>query len=220
MILTRPWFSATVILTLALSIGVNTTVFTLANAALFKPIPLPGGAHLVVVREQDQKNPNNFQALSYPQFRQFQSQSRSFTALEAAGEGQAVIGENGIPPARYFMGNISTGLFAMLRIDPVVGRTFSASDGKLGSPPVALIGYSVWQNRYAGAANIVGRTVRLNGVATTLIGVMPEGFKFPTNEEVWTPIVPTKEIDDRSRRGLLLYGRLPPEFTSPRPRVT
>src|ERR1700689_4750963 len=130
MILTRPWFSVTVIVTLALSIGVNTTVFTLTNAALFKPLPLPGGDRLATVIDEDPKNPSHKRALSLPQFLELRSQNHTFASLEAAGEDHVILGENGSPPERYNLGNISTGLFAMLRVPPVLGRTFTEADGR------------------------------------------------------------------------------------------
>jgi predicted permease len=210
MIITRPWFSATVIVTLALSIGMNTTVFTLANAALFKPVPLPGGSRLVAVTENNPKITNGQRSLSYPQFIQFQAQSHSFSGLEASANQQVVIGENGTPPERYTGANVSTGLFAMLQVAPVIGREFAEADGKVGGAPVALIGYGLWKGRYGGAADVVGRTVRMNGVPTTIIGVMPADFRFPSEQDVWTPIVPTKDVLDRTHRGIRLYGRLAP----------
>ena len=206
----RPWFSAAVIATLALSIGINTTVFTLANAVLFKPVPLPGGDRLVTVLQHDSKNPKDMQSFSLPEFLQYQSQSHSFSSLEASGDEEVVIGDKGTPPERYSMGTVSTGLLAMVQVPPILGRTFTADDGKPGGAPVTVIGYRIWQSRYAGATDIVGRAVRLNGVSTTVIGVMPDGFHFPVNQDAWTPIVPTKDLLDRTRRGLRLYGLLSP----------
>jgi predicted permease len=210
MIATRPWFSATVIITLALGIGVNTTVFTLVNAALYKPVPIPGGERLVIVAEHETKNPANRHPVSLPEYREYLEQNHTFSGLEAADTDQGVISENGIPPDRYDLAAVSPGLFGMLKTWPVLGRAFLAADGQRGAPRVALLSYSVWQKRYGGVSDIVGRTVQLNGSATTIIGVMPDGFHFPSTQDLWTPYVPAPENEDRTHRDLMLFGLLSP----------
>ncbi len=210
MIRSHRWFSAAVVITLALGIGINTTVFTLVNAVLLKPVPVPGGERLVVVGSQRSDNPDDFRGIAYADFREYRAANRTFEDLEAITRSQAVLGENAIPPERFSMARISTGLFGMLRMPPVLGRALSPDDEKPGADAVALISYRVWQNRYAGAADVVGRAVRLNGAPATIVGVMPEGFLFPNNEDVWTPLVPDEELEKRSNRPLQLYGLLKP----------
>ena len=206
MILTRPWFSAAVIITLALGIGINTTVFTLVNAVLFKPVPVPGGDRIVTVFHQSPSKPNDFSGFSYPDFREYQSQNSTFEGLEAAQPAQAVISEPGNPPERLRMMRISTGLFGLLKTPPILGRDLSPDDGKAGAPPVILIGHGVWQNRYAGSLDVIGRAVRMNGLPATIVGVMPAGFKFPNNEDLWMALAPNEELEKRSNRGLTLFG--------------
>ncbi|SDS16956.1 ABC transporter permease [Opitutus sp. GAS368] len=207
---THRWFSAAVIVTLALGIGINTTVFTLVNAALFKPVPLPGGERLVAVSHFNPTDPRGRSAISLPDFLVYRAQNRSFAGLEATDRGQAVISENGNPAERFNMGIVSTGLFEMLRTPPILGRGFSVADGRAGAPVVILLGHDAWQRRYAGAADVIGRTVRFNGDPATIIGVMPAGFKFPDNEELWIPLTPTKEREDRTRHNLMVFGLLQP----------
>jgi putative ABC transport system permease protein len=206
MIATRPWFSAAVILTLALGIGINTTVFTLVNAVLFKPVPVPGGDRIVTVSHQNPSKPKDFSGISYPDFREYQRQNGTFEGLEAAQYGHAIISEPGNPPERFRMMRISTGLFGLLKIPPVLGRDLSPDDGKAGAPAVALLGHGVWQNRYAGSLDVIGRAVRINGSPATIVGVMPAGFKFPNNEDLWMALSPDEELEKRSNRGLTLFG--------------
>ena len=206
MIVTRPWFSAAVIITIALGIGINTTVFTLVNAVLFKPVPIPGGERIVTVYNQDLTKPDSHWGISYPDFREYQTQNRTFDGLEAAQGHEAVISESGNPPERFRGMRISTGLFGLLKTPPILGRDFSPNDGKAGAPAVVLLGHSVWKNRYAGALDVVGRSVRVNGAPATIVGVMPAGFKFPSNEELWMPLVPDAELEKRSNRSLTLFG--------------
>lgn len=211
MVASHPWFAAAVIVTLALGIGINTTVFTLVNAVLFKPVPIPGGERLVTVSGQDLKKPDNFYGISPAELAAYRGNASSFDGLEATSGGSAVISENGNPPERYSMARTTTGLFEMLRTPPLLGRGFSPEDGKLGAEPVVLIGHSVWMNRYAGRADIIGRAVRVNGLPATIIGVMPEGFRFPQREDVWMPyIAKPEDLENRGNRPLRAFGLLKP----------
>lgn len=110
---------------LALGIGINTTVFTLVNAALFKPVLIPGGERLVTVVNQNLTRADSRTGVSYPDFREFKAQIRTFKGLEAASNGQAILSEPGNPPERYDMARISSGLFGLRRTPPVLGRGFS-----------------------------------------------------------------------------------------------
>jgi predicted permease len=210
MMATHLWFSAFVVGTLALSIGVNTTVFTLANAVLFKPVPVPRGERLVVIDEKSPNEPGNKRRVSLPEYLDYRGQAKTLSAIEAARKHQAIISETGNPPERYDMADVSPGLFEMLRTPPVLGRQFAPADAENGAAPVALIGYGVWQKRYAGAPDVVGRVVRINGNPATIVGVMPEGFRFPQNEDLWMPIVRTKAGEDRNYRDLMVFGLLAP----------
>jgi len=208
MIAAHPWFSAAVIATLALGISVNTTVFTLVNAVLFKPVPLPGGASLVTVNSHKLTNPEERSGVSYPDFLEYRDASRSFDGIEAISRRAGTIGEAAIPPERYSMAQVSAGLFGMLRTPPALGRGFTDADDDAGAEAVALISDAVWQARYGGATDVVGRGVRINGAPATIVGVMPEGFRFPSNEDLWMPLVPSEQLEDRASRQLQLFGRL------------
>jgi len=211
MISSHRWFSAAIVATLALGIGLNTMVFTLVNAALFKPVPVPGGARLVAILDRDlsqSNNRNNRTGVSYPDFRDYRAQSSTFEALEAAtGEG-AILSERGNPPQSYNMDRVSSGIFKMLHMPPILGRGFLPSDDKPGAAPVVLLGYGVWKDRYGGSPDVAGRVVNVNGKPATIVGVMPEGFKFPNNQDLWMPLVPTAELAKRSNRSLQIFGIL------------
>lgn len=202
------WFSAVVVITLALGIGINTTVFTLVNAVLFKPVPVPRGERLVTVTQQDLTRPDSRRPLSYPDYLEYKTGSRSFEGLEAAQGQGAVISEAGNPPDRYVGQRVTPGMFALLQIPLVVGRGFSTEDGKAGAPEVLLISHAVWKNRYGLAPDIVGRAVRYNGAPASIIGVMPEGCRFPSRDDVWSVLKPTEDLEKRTTRQLQLFGIL------------
>ncbi len=210
MLATHRWFSAAVIVTLALGIGANTTVFTLVNAVLFKPVPLPNGARLVTVSGQDLTRPDNFRGTSYPDFIEFRQNLRSFEGLEAIHGVQAIISEANNAPDRFIGQRVTPGLFTMLQTPPVLGRGFNDDDGKPGAPEVLLISDTVWKNRYGADPAVLGRAVRFNGNPATIVGVMPPNFQFPQREEVWAVLSPTAELEKRSNRWLQVFGILKP----------
>ena len=210
MIASHRWFSAAVIVTLALGIGINTTVFTLVNAVLFKPVPIPGGERIVTVANQNLTKPDQRTGVSWPDYLELKAQNHTFEGLEALNRDQGTISEPGTPPERFSMARVSPGLFTLLRTPPVVGRGFGRSDGGAGAEAVVLLGHGVWTNRYGGSPAVIGRAVRVNGAPATIIGVMPEGFKFPNNEDFWMPLTPDADLEKRSNHGLELFGLVNP----------
>jgi ABC-type antimicrobial peptide transport system permease subunit len=202
------WFSAAIVLTLALGIGVNTTVFSLVNAALRKPLPFPGGERLAIVRATNPSRGNDSLNLSCADFRDFRSAAGSFERLEAFSGLAVNISERANPPDRYSGGRVTSGMFEMLRTKPVIGRGIFPSDEKLGAAPVLLIGYGVWVDRYGKDPNILGRSVRANNKPAAIVGVMPKGFKFPNNEDIWMAAIPDAELAKRNNRAFLMVGML------------
>ncbi|HUB17461.1 MAG TPA: ABC transporter permease [Acidobacteriaceae bacterium] len=208
MIRSHGWFSLAVVVTLALGIGLNTMVFTLVDAALFRPVPVPGGARLVAVTTRTPGE--NDDRMSYPDLLEYRAQAHSFAALEGASDQEGVLGEPGNPPQAYHLERTTASVFSMLHIHPVLGRDFLPSDADPGAPAVLMIGYTVWQNRYAGSPSVIGRPVRVNEKPATIIGVMPKGFMFPTVVELWMPLVPTPNDLKRDNRQLQIWGLLQP----------
>jgi predicted permease len=210
MILSHRLFSTAIVVTLALGIGLNTMVFTLVNAALFKPVPLPGGARLVAVNNRNVSQGNNGMAVSYPDFQEYRTQNSSFEGLEAASGQSATVREQGNPPQNYSMAHVSPGMFEMLHIPPILGRGFLPDDVKAGAEAVLVLGYGVWKERYGSSPGVIGRAVRVNTKPATIIGVMPDGFKFPSNEDLWMALTPTTDLEKRTNRTLNLFGILKP----------
>lgn len=213
MIRKNPWFCLAIVVTLALGMGVNTTVFSLVNAVLHKPLPFPGGERLVLAWAAHQPAGRNTVGVSYADARDFRQAAGSFERLEAFSRRSFTLGESGNPPERYRGGMVTAGIFEMLRTQPVAGRGFQPSDEKPGAPPVVLLGHGVWKDRYGGDPNIAGRVVRVNEKPATIIGVMPEGFAFPDNEQLWSVVVPEAADEDRSRRAYYMIGLLKPGVT-------
>ena len=213
MIRQHPWFSAAIIGTLALGIGVNTTVFTLVNAVLFKPLPFAGGDRIVMIPATQAGQGRDTSSISYADFRDFRAGASSFEQLEAYSGIAANVSEKGNPPERYRGARVTAGLFELLRLRPVLGRAFQTGDEKAGAESVMVIGHGVWKDRYGGDAGVVGRTVRVNEQPAMIIGVMPEDFKFPNAEEVWLNLAPSAELEKRDNRTMMMIGLLRPGQT-------
>jgi putative ABC transport system permease protein len=205
-ILAHKWFSLAIVATLALGIGLNTMVFTLVYAVMYKPVQIHNGTRLVIV-SQSQAQANRMPA-SYPDFLDYKAESTSFDDLEAASRQGGTISETGNPPRSYTLERVTPGLFPMIDAHPILGRDFVVSDQRPGAEPVLLISYDVWQERYGGAPQVVGRVVRVDTKPATIIGVMPGGFKFPDNVALWMPLVPDDYLEKRANRAVDIFGLL------------
>src|SRR6202453_3607997 len=207
-ILTHPWFSAAVVVTVAMGIGVNTMVFTLVNAVLLKPLAVPHGERIVVLSNSNHAHSDDSMRISYPDFRDYRAHVSSVESMEAASDEQGVLSERGNPPAPYHMEHATAGLFDMLHIRPVLGRGFLSTDDKPGAAPVLLLGHGVWKDRYGSSPSVIGRSVRVDDTQATIIGVMPEGFRFPVTTDLWMPLVPTPDLEKRDSRPLEVWAML------------
>ncbi|KAA6463167.1 ABC transporter permease [Acidobacteria bacterium AB60] len=204
------WFSGAIILTLALGIGLNTMVFTLVNAVLFKPVPQPNGNRLVSVMERNLKGDDRSLPLSYPDFVDYRTQATSYEFFEATTDQDAVMSERGNPPQQFHLDRCTAGIFSMVEAKAILGRGLQESDEQAGAPPVVVIGYNVWKERYAGVAGIVGRQVQVDGQPATIVGVMPKDFRFPHGVDLWMPLIPNADLFKRENRLLRGYAILKP----------
>ena len=170
----QPGFTLAAVLTLALGIGANTAVFSLVNATLLQRLPVADRAHLFYIYRG-----NVGGVFSYPQFETVRDYGRSFDGV--AGWGGITASLNAGDSAELVSGVIVTGnFFDLLGIRPARGRLLSTSDDVTpGAHPVAVISYDFWQTRFAGRSDVIGREIRLNGHAFTIVGVAPAGFSGP-----------------------------------------
>ena len=212
-ILAHRWFSAAIITTLALGIGLNTMVFTLVNAVLYKPVSVPGGDRLVCINNRLLTQGDSNVPLSYPDFQDYRAQTASYESFEAVDDEGGILSESGTPPHQYHVAHATAGLFTMVHTKAVLGRAFLPADDRAGAEPVLELSYNVWQERYAGLASVIGRSVRVNGMAATIVGVMPKGFRFPSGVDLWMPLVPTADLAKRDNRQLRGYAIRKPGVT-------
>jgi predicted permease len=210
----NPGFTVLAVLTLALGIGANSAIFSVINAALLRPLPYPHPNQLVLLFEKDvleqSGGPN---VVSLPNFEDWEHQSRSFIAMAAGRQNSFNLGGAGqFSPERIEGAVFSWGLFKTLGVQAVIGRTFAPDDDRPGAHRVALISYALWQRRFGTNSDILHRQIRLDGANCDIIGVMPQGFGYPTREvEVWAPvqqIMVADELHNRSAHEFYVVARM------------
>jgi putative ABC transport system permease protein len=201
----NPGFTAVAVTMLAAGIGVNAAVFTVTNAVLFKGFPL--------VKENDRllyitpKDSNC--CVSYPDFLDYRAEAKSFQAMAVVHGIAKIVSDEGGFPENINVTEVSADTFRVTGQGPILGRDLTPSDETPGAAPVAMLYYGFWERRYGKDPAIVGRTVRMNGAPTTIIGVMPEGFSFPQKVDMWVPLVQTERVMNRENRDTwMAVGRL------------
>ncbi|MEK6281441.1 MAG: ABC transporter permease [Acidobacteriota bacterium] len=216
MLLKNPGFSLIAIITLALGIGANTAIFSAVNAVLFRALPYKEPDRLVQIfqRFRPQQNMDRM-PVAPANFFDWQAEQQSIEAFAAFRLSNFNLsGDNN--PERVRAALASANLFAVLGVEPDLGRTFQAGDDAAGSEPVAVLSNNLWQRRFGGDRSIIGRTIRANNKQYTVIGVMPPGFRFPigwvtSDVEIWSPLtLEAAERNNRSAITLDVIARLKP----------
>ncbi|MEO8027178.1 MAG: ABC transporter permease, partial [Bryobacteraceae bacterium] len=203
-----PGFTAVVILTLALGIGANTTVFTLVNAVLFRGMPFDRPDEIVGISGRNFTKKFTQTGVSFPDFADLRAKSKSFRDLALYSGIGVNLSNEGNVPERYSGARVGVNLFPMLGVQPIVGRSFTEEDGKPGAGAAALISNAIWKSRYGGANSVIGRVVRINDVPTTIVGVMPPDMNFPSNQDIWVALVPNGTWEKRDVRDFNVVARL------------
>ncbi len=217
-----PLVAVVIVASLAIGIGVNTSVFSWVQARLLRPLPgVSGSASLQLVEPQNDSG--MFVGTSWLEYQDLRSRLTTLPNVIASRMTPAYIGDPGTVE-RVFGVLASDNYFSALDVQPVIGRTFQASDlAADGREPVVVISYGLWQTRFKGTPDIVGQTLRVNGQPLTIIGVTPQIFQGTTlglNFDVWMPatmapvVVGSGELRSRSVRGYAVMGRLAPGASS------
>jgi putative ABC transport system permease protein len=207
-----PGFTLTAVLTLALGIGANTAIFSTVNALLLRPYSFPRLDRLMLLREADPNQPGDDRAAP-ADYLDFRTQSRAFSDIAAFRFGDFNL-NNEADSGAVEGYSVTPNLFQIIGAQPLLGRSLSADDGQEGRNLVAVISHNIWRQRFGSDSAVVGRTVRLNGRSTTIIGVMPAGFHYPLGAEIWLPLTFTAaERADRLSRNLYLLGQLRDGFS-------
>lgn len=210
MLLKHPWFTATVVLTLALGIGANTALFSIINTLLLRPLPLPQPAQLVQVWEVSRQSGNLKFPVALPNMVDWRTQSTSFANIAAYSPTGLNLSVDDHPEFISVL-SVTPDYFKVMGVTPALGRDLREEDGLPNAPRTAILNHGFWQRRFAADPQIIGRTIRLNSENCTVIGVMPKGFDFPTSEvAVWAPMRGNLAASGRGVHNYQAIARLKP----------
>jgi putative ABC transport system permease protein len=173
LLLKSPGFTAVAVLSLALGIGANTTIFTLVNAVLIRGVPFKDGNRIVALGTRDTRNRNL--GVSFLDFEDWRQSARSLSDITLFGQPTLNISDEGRPPERYNGAVVSANLFRLLGVHPLLGPGFTDEDDRFGGAPRVVLAYGVWQTRYGGSPDIIGRSIRVDELLATVAGALPGG---------------------------------------------
>ena len=200
-----PGFTTVAILTLALGIGASTSIFSVVDAVLLRPLPYPNPQQIMRVWEQaPDGHPMN---LADPNFDDFLAQNNTFASLAAYGYGLSSV-SGGSEPVRVNIAVISSGFFNALGVEPFRGRAFASDEQRLHGAPAVIVSYSYWQRYLGGAADLSHSHLSTESAVYQVVGVMPQGFDFPPRVAAWIPREIDSETPSRTAHNWRGLGRL------------
>jgi predicted permease len=176
-----------VVLTLTLAVAANVGVFMLLDGLFLRPVPFRAPATLMYLNERAPKLNLEFTGINYPDYVAWRDHTRSFSAMGLFGLDDFTVSDGG-SSERIHGASVTWDLPLALGIAPVLGRSFTQDDDRPKSPPVVMLGYGYWHSRFNGARDVIGRTLRIDGTPSTIVGVLPPTAEFPGDVRLWTPL--------------------------------
>jgi putative ABC transport system permease protein len=205
-----PQFTAVALVMLALGIGANTAIFSVTNALLLRPLPYPDADRIAMIWMDNRTLGLKEDITSYPNFRDWRDQSRTFSHMAAIRPQESNLMGRG-EPQRLRGAFATASFFDVLGVTPVIGRAFTAEEETLGKHTVVVISDGLWRQRFNGSRDVIGQTLTLDGTSHEVIGVMPATVDFPVRADLWRPLAPQDRM--RAARGsfwLPVIGRMKP----------
>src|SRR5687767_2937848 len=203
-------FTAVAVIALGLGIGANTAIFSLVNGVLLRPLPFPDAGRIIYFEGKNPGQGITDSNISFLDFTDWSQQKGLFASTAAFWTGNANLGADGAEPERVPRAGVTTGFFSVLGVQPVLGRTFAPEDDKPETITVAIISHGLWQRRFGSDPAIVGKQVQISSRPITVIGVMPPGFEFPEETQVWVPSAVNISDEPRDNRAWSAIARLNP----------
>ena len=215
-LLRSPGFAVFVIAIMALGIGANTAVFSVVNGVLLKPLPYPGADQIVTLRTSFLTTGTTQRLVSIANYRDWRDQSSSFEAMATYRAGETPVSPE--TTAEYGRtASVDAQFFRVFGVNPILGRTFTLEETSPATNRVAIISYAYWQSRFGGDPRVLERTIRMGTTPRSIVGVMPPGFQFPGETDVWSP--QTTSSTSRTGHNFLAVARLKPDVTLQRARA-
>jgi putative ABC transport system permease protein len=216
-----PGFTLTAVLTLALGIGANTAIFSVVNATLLRPLPFPHPERIVVLQNQYKALGLDSASASVADYVDYRKQRHLFSEVAAVNTDDFNL--TGVDrPERLQCGEATSGLFAVLGIQPILGRVFTYEEDQPGRNQVVLLTESLWKRRFGGDASVLGRTIHLNGKPYTVVGIVPSILQWFAPLDAWIPTAFTPaqmSAAERTNQFLFILARLQPGVSIERARA-
>ena len=201
----NPGVTAIMVFTLALAIGATTAIFSVVYGVLLRPLPYPGADRIVAISELNSQG--RLSRLADPNFDDFRDQSHSFQSI-AKYTAETISVSGGSTPTRTPVAAVTSQLLNVFGVEPIIGRDFTASDNQKGAAPVALVSYSYWRQYLGSAQDLSQSHLKINDAVYSAIGVLPSGFRFPDEAEIWLAADIGGENLSRTSHNYSAVGRL------------
>jgi predicted permease len=209
MLVKTPVLSVVAVVAFAIGIGLTTTVFSIVNGAMYKGLPFEEADRLVSLWRTNAVRDFDRAGVTFHDFVDWREQQTTMEDIGLWGEGTVNLVGRDERPDRYEGGMVTANMFDLLRVRPELGRGFVEGEDRPGADRVIILGYQIWQDKFEGSHDIIGRTLRANSEVRTIVGVAPAGFKFPIRADLWIPIEVDPLAHDRGDGpGYPAYGRL------------
>ena len=202
--------TAVVVLSLALGIGVTTAIFSVVYGVLLRPLPYTEPNRMMAIFEVNTQG--TWSHLADPNFDDFRDQSRSFQAIAKYSDNIASV-SGASQPTRSMVASVSPDFFKVFRVQPIIGRDFSAADARKGAAPVALVSYGYWKQDLGSPQDLSRSRLKIDNAVFSVIGVLPDGFQFPPNAGLWVPADLDGENPSRTSHNYSAVGRLRDDVT-------
>src|SRR4051794_19201058 len=208
MLLKHKGFTAVAVIALALGIGANTAIFSLVNGVLLHPLPFPDAERIIYIEGKNPAAGVTESNISFLDFTDWSQQTDLFASTAAYWTGTVNFGADGAEPERVPRAGVTNGFFAVLGVQPVLGRTFVPEDDTGWPQSVAIISHGLWKRRFGSDPDIVGKQVQMSARSLTIIGVMPSGFEYPEQTQVWVTTAVNLSLEPRDNRVWSAIARL------------
>ncbi|MGH9914372.1 MAG: ABC transporter permease [Pyrinomonadaceae bacterium] len=208
-----PGFTLVAVLALALGIGTNTAIFSVVNGVLLRSLPYPGAERLVWFEGVNPERGISDGPLSMLDYHDWQSQTDAFENMTAFSQSGIIITSENAEPEHVPHSMVTASFFPTMGVNPVQGRALLKDDEVWGRAPVAVLSHGLWQRRLGANPNVIGSRITLGGRSVTVVGVMPAGFDYPANTQIWTTLKMYPD-ERRNNRYLKVIGRLKPTATA------
>jgi putative ABC transport system permease protein len=214
MLLKMPGFTVVAIATLGLGIGANTAIFSLVNGVLLRPLPFPDAERIVYFEGKNPEAGITDSNISYLDFTDWSKQTDLFASTAAYWIGGVNLGADGAEPERVPRAGVTTGFFSVLGVQPFLGRAFVPKDdipaSSTGRGIFAIISHGLWKRRFGSDPTIIGQQVQMSSRSLTIVGVMPAGFEYPEQTQIWVPSSVNLSEEPRENRAWMAIARLNP----------